>query len=612
MSDLARLRKKAMKLPLLPGVYLMKNSQGQIIYVGKAKALKNRVSQYFGSQNNHSLKVRKMVENVDDFDFIVTDSEFEALVLECSLIKLHTPKYNILLKDDKGYHYIKVTKGDWPVISAAKQVLDDGADYIGPYTSSFAVSNSVDEALKIFKLPQCGKVFPRDIGKGRPCLNYHISQCCAPCSGKVSCKEYNDAVNDALKFLKNGGGSDTVKRMETEMQEAAEALDFERAAKLRDRIASIKKMTEKQKVMANIHREQDVFAVVCEREKACMSVLRFTGGRLFDSEHFIIDRPEDLADARRELLQSFYSMRTNIPKNIVVDGDVEDSELLCEWLSETSGHKVTITVPLRGEQVQLVEMCRKNASENLFQSMGRKNRDSAALKELAELLGLQSPPDYIEAYDISHFAGSDNVAGMVVFKDGVPYRSAYKRFAIKGFEGQNDYKSMREVISRRFQRYLDGGDRGKGFDKLPDLILLDGGLGQVNAVKPVLQEMGLDIPLYGMVKDSRHRTRAISSSGGELELNAKHQAFVLVTKIQDEVHRFAITYHRTKHKKSTVSTTLTSIEGIGEARAKALLRHFKTMTAIRGAEVGEIAGVKGMNEKAARAVYAAFHPDDET
>lgn len=606
MSDLPRLRKKAMQLPLLPGVYLMKNSDGEIIYVGKAKALKNRVSQYFGSQNNHSIKVRRMVENVEDFDFIVTDSEFEALVLECSLIKLHMPKYNILLKDDKGYHYIKITAGDWPVISACKQILDDGAEYIGPYTSSFAVSNSVDEALKIFRLPQCTKSFPRDIGKGRPCLNFFISQCCAPCSGKVSNSEYREMVKEALAFLKNGG-TDTVKAMEDEMNEAAERLDFERAAKLRDRIASIKKMTAKQKVMSSSIKEQDTFAIVCEREKACMSVLRFNGGRLFDSEHFIIDKPENLPDARRELLQSFYTMRSNVPRRILLDGDVEESELLQEWLSSLAGHKVVVSVPMRGEQLQLIEMCKKNASENLFQVLGKKNRDSAALKELAELLSLPSPPDYIEAYDISHTAGSDNVAGMIVYKDGVPYKSAYKRFAIKGFEGQDDYGSMREVISRRFQRYLDGGDTGEGFGKLPDLILLDGGIGQVNAVCPVLREMGISVPVYGMVKDSKHRTRAISSTGGELELNSKHKAFALVYGIQEEVHRYAIDYHRKKHKKSTLSTTLTSIDGIGETRARALLKHFKTVSAIKTASIDELKAVSGMNETAAKAVFDAFH-----
>jgi excinuclease ABC subunit C len=454
---ITELRKKAMALPKSPGVYLMKNEKGKIIYVGKAKALKNRVSQYFGSQNTHSVKVRKMVENVFDFDYIMTDSEFEALVLECSLIKQYSPKYNILLKDDKGYSYIKITNGDWPKISAVKQKSKDSARYIGPYTSSFSVTSSVDEARKIFMLPSCNKSFPKDIGKGRPCLNYYIKQCSAPCTGKVSCEDYNEAVNSAVKFLQ-GDSSKIIAELTSEMEQAAESLEFEKAAKLRDRIASIKKVNEKQKVAGSDVREQDVFALAQSEDKHCLSVLRFFDGRLRDSEWFIFDDIDTLPETRREFITRFYSMGRTIPKRITVDGDVSDSELLTEWLSETAGRKIEINIPQRGRQLELVTMCRNNASQKLALSMGRSGKTTAALDELARLLGLSKPPVFIESYDISHTSGSDNVAGMVVFKNGQPFKKNYRRFSIKSFEGQDDYGSMAEVISRRLNRYVEEQD----------------------------------------------------------------------------------------------------------------------------------------------------------
>lgn len=597
-----------MQLPLTPGVYLMKNTKGEIIYVGKAKALKNRVSQYFGSQNNHTVKVRKMVENVFDFDYILTDSEFEALVLECSLIKQYSPKYNILLKDDKGYSYIRVTQGDWPKISAVKQIADDGARYIGPYTSSFSVSNSVDEALKIFLLPQCGKVFPKEIGKGRPCLNYFIKQCSAPCAGKISCKDYNEAVNAALKFLQGDSGK-IVAELTAEMENAAEELDFERAAKLRDRINSIKKVNEKQKVAGSDVKEQDVFAIAQSEDRYCLSVLRFFDGRLRDNEWFILNEIDSLPETRRELITRFYSMGRNVPKRITVDGEVDDAELLNEWLSQLAGRKVELVVPQRGRQLEIVAMCRSNASQKLALSMGRSGKTTAALDELARLLNLPKPPVFIESYDISHTAGSDNVAGMVVFKNGLPFKQNYRRFAIKGFDGQDDYGSMAEVISRRLNRYMEEKDSGEGFGVLPDLILLDGGIGQVNAVLPIVKAFGLDIPVYGMVKDGKHRTRAIASDGGEIAINSKRQAFTLVSTIQEEVHRFAVTYHKTKHKKSSLSGTLTKIDGVGEKKSKALLKHFKTITAIKNASIDELCQAEGINNVIAEKIYEYFHSD---
>lgn len=600
------LRKKSMSLPLTPGVYLMKNNKGEIIYVGKAKALKNRVSSYFGSQNNLWVKVRRMVENVEDFDYIMCDSEFEALILECSLIKQHSPKYNILLKDDKGYHYIKITKNGWKNFTAVKQRLDDGAEYIGPYTNSFGITNAIDTAKKIFMLPQCNKVFPRDFKKSRPCLNHFIGQCAAPCAGKMSAEAYAEAVDAAIDFIINGSGK-AIEELTAKMLEASENLEFEKAAKIRDKINAIKKVTEKQKVVSASIEEQDVFATVCSDSKACLSVLRFKDARLYDSEHFIIDLPDSMPEARHELIRSYYSMRDFVPRRIAVDGEVEGSELLCEWLSSLAKRKVSIVTPQRGEQHSLVEMCRSNAAQKLAIYLGKTGKSTAALDELGTLLGLKSPPKFIESYDISHTAGTENVAGMVVFKDGLPYKKAYRRFKIKGFTGQDDYASMAEVIERRILRYFEEKDSGEGFGRLPDLILLDGGSGQVNAVKPVLDKYKLNIPLFGMVKDSHHKTRAIALSGDELSLTSKRAAFTLVSTIQEEVHRYSVEYHRSRRKKSALSSTLTSIEGIGESRCKALLRHFKTVKAVSEASIDDLASVKGMNKNAANAVYEAFH-----
>lgn len=603
------LRKKAMSLPLLPGVYIMKNADGEIIYIGKAKALKNRVSQYFGSQNRHPVKVRKMVENVDHFDYIVTGSEFEALVLECSLIKQHSPKYNILLKDDKGYSYIRISEGEYRKISAVFNKKDDGSEYIGPYLSSYSVRQSVDAANKIFKLPQCNKVFPRDFGKSRPCLNYYISQCCGLCTGKIKKSDYDEAVDGAIAFLK-GDSRDIIADLRAKMEKAAEELDFEQAAKLRDRINSIERIKEKQKVVYKSVEEQDVFATADIDGSVCLAVLRFSNGRLFDSEHFFFDDPGDKEGMRSDFITSYYSMRDNIPKRVTVDGEVADRELLEQWLSEKKGKKVTIFVPARGEQLEIVNMCRKNAEEKLAIKKGRTGREIAVLDELKDLLGLKKTPEYIESYDISHTAGQDSVAGMIVFKGGKPYRKAYKRFSIKSFDGNDDYRAMNEVLTRRFSEYEKSKDSTEGFGKLPDLILLDGGVGQVHAVEPVLREFGLKIPLFGMVKDNRHRTRAISGDGGEIAINSKRQVFTLVSEIQNEVHRFSVAYHHQKHAKRGLSLSLTEIEGVGEKRASALLKYFKTMTAIKNAEVDELSKAPGITSAVAQNIYDYYRTKD--
>ncbi len=605
------LREKAMKLPLSPGIYIMKDKHKKIIYIGKAKKLKNRVSQYFGSQNKHAVKVRRMVENVFDFDYILTDSEFEALVLECSLIKQNMPKYNILLKDDKGYSYIKITKGPWGSISAVFRKDDSDAEYLGPYMGNFGVRGIVDQAREIFLLPSCSKVFPRDINRhSRPCLNFFIGKCSAPCAGKISQKNYAENLSAAVDFIK-GGSSSMVKRFQQEMEEAAENLEFEKAAKLRDRLKAIERVAARQKVVVSDSVDEDVFAIAQRGDKACLAVLSFREGLLSATEHFIIDYSESLEDTRSELITAFYSVGRQIPHLIVVDGEVTDKALIAEWLTQQRGKKAEILVPKRGEKVRVMEMCLENAAQKLGEVLGRRGKETAVLDELAKLLGLNKTPEYIESYDISHTAGSDNVAGMVVFKNAAPYRKAYKRFSIKGFDGQDDYGSMREVISRRLNRYVEEQDSGEGFGKLPDLILLDGGQGQVNAVKPIIEAFGLDIPVFGMVKDSKHRTRAIAADGGEISIRDGRQVFTLVSSIQEEVHRFAISYHKQKHTGSAVSTTLTSIQGIGKAKATNLLRHFKTIAKIKSATVSELAAVASVSKTDAENIYNHFHRSKE-
>ncbi|HEX3039031.1 MAG TPA: excinuclease ABC subunit UvrC [Caproiciproducens sp.] len=609
-EHIKELRSRAMRLPLHPGVYIMHDKTGKIIYIGKAKALKNRVSQYFGSEKNHDDKVRRMVSNVEYFEYILTDSEFEALVLECSLIKQHNPKYNILLKDDKGYHYVKVTSGPWPRISEAKMILEDGAEYIGPFVSSWAVKQSVDEALKIFRLPSCTRKFPQDIGKTRPCLNYYIKQCCAPCRGRINAEEYNESVSEAIQFLR-GGSAESIRELTKKMNDAADSLEFERAARIRDRLAALKKMGDRQKVVAAKVKEQDIIALAQGAETSCFEVFRFLNGRLCDRETFLMGETGNPETARSEFIERYYSMRERIPPRVCLDGAAEGSELLGRWLTQKAGRKVTVSVPQKGEQAQLVEMCRSNAAEQLAQATGRTGKEASALDELGRLLGMEQPPQYIEAYDISNLAGGENVAGMVVFENGRPLKTAYRKFKIKTVEGQDDYASMREVITRRLQEYFAQKESGTGFGRLPDLILLDGGKGHVAAVRPVLEAANLPVPLFGMVKDDKHRTRAIAQDGGEIAINSNRSAFTLVSSIQDEVHRFAIGYHRQVRKKTTISSTLTSIEGVGLTRAKYLLKHFKTVSAIKNADLEELAAAPGMTKPAAQRVYEYFHPDGE-
>ena len=605
-DKIAELRRKAMALPLQPGVYLMKDEAGHIIYVGKAKKLKNRVSQYFGSDLNHSEKVRQMVARVDTFDYIVVGSEFEALVLECSLIKQHTPKYNILLKDDKGYHYIRVSPPPYSRLSEAKQTADDGARYIGPYMSSYAIKQAVDEANKIYSLSTCSR--PLAYGKKggeRPCLNHHIGQCCAPCTGKIDPAAYQERVDEAIDFLTKGSAK-TLATLQQRMEEAAERLDFEQAARLRDRIAAIKRLSEKQKVVLSRIEEQDVIALAQGSGQACFEVFRFTGGQLTDREQFLMEEQDDPAAARAAFIEQYYTLRDRIPPQVTVDGEVEDGDLLEQWLTDKAGRRVHIVLPQIGEQAKLTEMCRQNAAERIAQQVGMTGQTATALEEIRQLLDLPHTPTYIECYDISHTAGSEPVAAMVVFENGQPLRSTYRKFKIKSAIGGDDYGAMAEVLTRRMEEYLENQDSGVGFGRKPDLILLDGGSGQVAAVAPVLAHYGVDIPLYGLVKDDRHRTRAIALSGGEIAIHRKRAAFTLLANIQEEVHRSAIRYHRQRRKGSSLATALTEIEGIGPTRAKALLRQFGSLKGVQNATIEELLLVKGMTRPAAEAIQRYF------
>lgn len=578
-----------MHLPLLPGVYIMKNEKGEIIYIGKAKLLKNRVSQYFGSQNRHNTKVRRMVDNVYDFDHILTASEYEALVLECSLIKQNKPKYNILLKDDKGYKYIKITNEPWRRLQNAKQRADDGATYIGPYISGFVVKESLDAALKIFKLPQCGKTFPVKT-KSRPCLNYHMNQCKAPCAGKMKKAEYDAAVDDAIEFLR-GGTKEYIKVLEKRMEMLSENLEYEKAAEVRDRINAIRRLTEKQQVIFSGSDTKDVFALARNDEEICFNVLRFTEGRLTGSINYFTELDETLENTRCEMIKRFYSSHDNIPKMVVLDGESDDMELISQWLSDMRGTKVDVFVPQRGRQLDIVSMSKNNAYEALAQKKSKSKADSAVI-ELGELLGLTKAPEYIESYDISHTAGADTVGGMVVFKNGAPYKSGYRKFIVNDVIGGDDLGAMREVLTRRFSHQNDDE-----FPRLPDLILMDGGENQVKIAQEVLKSYNLAIPVFGMVKDQKHKTRAIAADGGEITISATRKVFTLVSAIQEEVHRFAISYHHAKHQKNAKQSELTSIEGIGQKKAEALWREFKTLDKIKRADIDTLASVKGISIK---------------
>ena len=593
------LRDKANKLTLSPGVYLMKDKTGKIIYVGKAKALKNRVTTYFHSIENHNPKTYKLVSNIYDFDFIVCPSELDALVLEASLIKLHNPKYNILLKDDKGYNYIKITKGDFPKLSYALNTNDENADYIGPYTSGFTVKQTVEDANKIFMLPSCSKVFPRDFKKERPCLNYQIKRCMGVCTGKFTAEEYQKHFNSAIEYIKSGS-KDSIERLRIEMEEASDKLEFEKAAKLRDQIIAIEKADRSQKIMSDKTTDYDIVALAQNMELSSVAVVKYRGGRLIDKENFYIGDEYDPSQMRSDFLVEYYSSKPSMPKEIYLDREIDDKSLLEEYFRGKFGHRVSLIVPQRGEGLNQIVLARNNASEYLALKVGRTAKEINALEDLAKLLGLPKIPMYIESYDISNMGEETRVAGMIVYRNGRPFKAGYRKFTIKDVVGLNDYACMQEVIRRRFQHYKDGDE---SFSTMPDLILLDGGKGHVSAVQEVLDEMGIEVSLFGLVKDDKHRTRAIAKEGGEIQVNANKNLFNLLTNIQDEVHRFSISFQRQQHKKKQYELEITRVKGIGEKKALALLKHFKTKQGLKDASAEELARIAKVNKETADELY---------
>ena len=607
------LYKKACMLPLLPGVYIIRDKADEIIYIGTAKRLRTRVSQYFREGVPHDAKVTQMIEHAFSFDVIVCQSEFEALVLEASQIKAHTPKYNILLKDDKGYSYVKVTRGDWPRISAALQKDDDNADYIGPFTSSFAVREMVETAQNCFLLPRCNREFPRDFGKGRPCLNAHIGKCMAVCSGKVSCAAYNEAVQGALQMIRHGK-KDILRQLHEKMQAASDRLDFETAALLRDQIAAIERVAAGQKVVMQDDTEMDVIALAGTSRAVCAAVLRYREGRLTDKREFLFHDTADIAAVREEFLPQYYLGGENIPKIIAVDALPPDHEALNQALDEARGSRVELYVPQRGDVAKLVTMAYTNAVERLGRESGRYTREEKLLEEAAQVLGLKAPPALIESYDISNWGDGSSVCGMVVFKDGKPYRSGYRRFKMREVAGTDDYASLAETLARRAAEYEAArrGDKPDGpanqFAALPDLLLIDGGRGQVGAVRAALRGTALEhVPAFGMVKDDHHRTRAIvDEDGREIAINRNRNIFTFVTAIQDETHRFANDYRKRLMRKKSYAATLTALPGVGEKTSAALLAHFKTVAAVKAASISDLEEVKGISHAKAEKIYNAL------
>jgi excinuclease ABC subunit C len=567
-----------------PGVYQMKDKSGKIIYIGKAKILKNRVTSYFHAVEAHNAKPYKLVSRIYDFDFIVTETELDALVLEASLIKLHSPKYNILLKDDKGFSYFRLTGGDYPRIMHSFRNDDPASTYIGPFMSSFVVKQAIEEANRIFMLPTCNKEFPRDFGKERPCLNYHIKRCMGVCKGCISKEEYADIIKQAVDFLKNGS-KESIERLTAEMNEAAENLEFERAAKLRDRIAAINRAAKVQSIRSDRDISCDVFAISHNAGLTAAAVVKYRSGQLIDKENYFIGDEYEGDVIRTEFLMRYYENGREIPKLILLDGDAEDNDLLSEYLGSVSGHKVNITVPKRGENLVLTTLAKSNADEYLALRVGRTSREVTALQDLQKLLGLKKIPVLIESYDISNMGEQTRVAGMITYRNGRPYKAGYRRFNIKDVVGIDDYGCMQEVLRRRFTRLLEGDEN---FSERPDLILLDGGQGHVAAVREVFNEMGIDVPLFGLVKDDKHRTRAIAADGGEIQVSANKNLFKMLTEIQDEVHRYSINYQRKKHKMTQYELDLTKVNGIGEKKALALLKTFRTKQGIKEASVEEL------------------------
>lgn len=594
------LREKTAKLTLSPGVYIMKDENHKIIYIGKAKILRNRVTSYFRKGADHLPKVAKMVSLVYDYDFIVTDSEYEALVLECSLIKLHKPKYNILLKDDKGYSYIKISNEPYPRITYALQKENDKAEYIGPFTSGYQAKQAVTEANRVFMLPTCKKKFPQEFKKQRPCLNFYIKQCSGLCQGNIPLSEYNETVAQAVEYIRTGSQV-SVETLTQAMLKASDELNFELAARLRDRINAIQNGAKNQKIFDENLKNVDIVGISINGENACASILMYRNGRLSDKVDFFLGEAESDEAMRENFILQYYNSPDIIPREILLDGEISDISMTEKYLRKISNKAVTLSVPKRGSLLRLTTLAKNNASEYLSIKVGRTGKEIVALEELRKAMGLEKTPQYIECYDISNLASSDMVAGMVVFENGRPNKKFYKKFAIKTVFQQDDYACMREVLQRRFRNYFEGTD--EGFARLPDLIFLDGGKGHVNAVSPLLEEMGINVPLFGLIKDDKHRTRAIATGGGEISISKNRSAFNLITQIQDEVHRYAITYQATRHKKSTYQMELTKVKGIGDAKAKKLVLYFKTIEELKKADTQKLMTVAGINAQTAKELF---------
>ena len=600
------LKEKALSLPYEPGVYIMRDKSDKVIYVGKAKKLKNRVSQYFQDTASHSPKTRIMVSKVHHFDVIVTASEFEALVLECSLIKRHMPKYNILLKDDKGYPYLRLNMKDiYPKIEMVSKLADDGADYYGPYGGR-SVTHDVMEAIRLtLKLPGCNKQFPRDIGKERPCLNYHMNQCAGWCQANRSCAEYREIMLQARELLR-GNYKAVADQIREQMLAAADKLEFELAASLRDRLNSVENLGQKQLVTAGTLADTDVVGYGETEAKACFAVLHFSGGNLLDKDYEILQKPDDKVEAVSSLLKQFYLSRGLAPKRVLLPFEIEDSELFSELLEQRYGRRPKLNVPQRGDNVRLVELACKNAYEEAARVTGKEERASATLSLLGKMLAIGTP-ERIESYDISNISGTDIVASMVVFKDGKPCKSEYKRFKLEGLNDQDDYASMHQVLKRRFTHYKAGD---KGFAEAPDLLLIDGGVNHARVAVSALEELELSFPIFGMVKDDRHRTRAlVTPQGEEIRIDNNQSIFSLIGNIQEETHRFAITYHRQLRSKRLRYSELDGIPGIGPKRKQELLKQFKSLSAIGKASLQELERV--IPKDAAAAVYRHFREKEK-
>ena len=609
------------KLPGKPGAYIMHDDRDEIIYVGKAISLKNRVRQYFQSSRNKGVKIEQMVTHIARFEYIVTDSELEALVLECNLIKEHRPKYNTMLKDDKTYPFIKVTvHEDYPRILFSRSMKKDKNKYFGPYSSAGAVKDTIELIRKIYKIRTCNRSLPRDIGKERPCLYYHIKQCDAPCQEYISREDYRANIDEAIEFL-NGNYAPVLKLLEERMMAASEAMEFEQAIEYRELLNSVKKVAQKQKITNSVGEEKDIIALAIDERDAVAQVFFVREGKLIGRDHFYLTVA--VSDTRAQVLSSFlkqfYAGTPFVPKELMIQDEIEDAAIIEEWLSGKKGQRVHIRVPKKGTKEKMVELAAQNAQLVLSQDRERIKREEGrtigALKEVAGWLGLRDVVR-IEAFDISNISGYDSVGSMIVYEKGKPKRSDYRKFKIKWVKGADDYSSMAEVLTRRFTHGLEeerelqeknlASELGS-FTKFPDLIMMDGGKGQVNVAKQVLSELNLDIPVCGMVKDDNHRTRGLYYENVEIPIDRSSEGFRLITRIQDEAHRFAIEYHRMLRSKGQVHSILDDIEGIGPARRKALMKHYQSLDEIKAAEPDDLAKVPSMNEAAARKVYEFFH-----